>query len=311
MISIIVPIYNVERYIVRCLESLVNLTPVENNDMEIILIDDGSADKSGKIADDYASRYSNVYVYHTENHGLSAARNFGIDKSHGEWIMFVDSDDWVDPSFCVIPYQIAVKNNADLVIFNYFIVNSDNSKYKQRTKSFNRIVSREEAIEYGATNAWNKLYRRELLDEIRFPEGHVYEDLATTHKVIYKAKSIVMINDPLVYYNGFRKDSITHKITKSSINDLMNYCLKKSKFLFDQGYPMEKYEEYYYLNVFSYCLLMTPNDEMYTKAERALDQMKAVPNSFTIKMRIMFLIWKINKNLFHFICRLFRKKLSE
>lgn len=311
MISIIVPIYNVERYIVQCLESLVNLTPVENNDIEIILIDDGSTDKSGKIADDYASHYSNFYVYHTENHGLAAARNYGIDKSRGEWIMFVDSDDWVDPSFCIIPFQISVKYDADLVLFNYFIVNSDNSKHKQRTKSFGSIVSREEAIEYGAVNAWSKLYRRELFDGIRFPEGHVYEDLATTHKVIYKAKRIVIIDDPLVYYNRFRQNSITNTLTKASIRDLLNYSFQRYDFLLEHGYPMKQYEEYHYLNVFSYCILMTPGDEMYMEAERALDQMKAVPNSFTIRMRIMLLIWKINKNLFHFICRLFRKKLSE
>ena len=111
MVSVIVPIYNVENYVKKCLDSLAAQTL---KDVEFILIDDGSTDNSGKIADQYSSD-PRFHIFHTENRGLSAARNYGIDQSHGEYLMFVDGDDWVAPDYCRIPYETAITNNADLV----------------------------------------------------------------------------------------------------------------------------------------------------------------------------------------------------
>jgi glycosyltransferase involved in cell wall biosynthesis len=129
MISIIVPVYNVQAYLHRCLSSLVDSTAHFHackdldEEVEIIVIDDGSTDRSGAIADLYAEQYEYFKVFHTDNRGLSAARNYGIERSKGDYIMFVDSDDWVSSSFVEVPYRTAISVNADMVIFQ-FIHNS-------------------------------------------------------------------------------------------------------------------------------------------------------------------------------------------
>ena len=121
LFSVIVPIYNVASYVRKCLDSLKNQTMKE---IEVICIDDGSTDESGRIADEYKSNNFPVFrVIHTDNRGLSAARNRGIDEARADWLMFVDSDDWVDERFCEIPYKAAIKNRADMVIFNHYIAN--------------------------------------------------------------------------------------------------------------------------------------------------------------------------------------------
>ena len=114
LVSVIVPNYNVERYVRKCLDSLRGQTLRE---IEVICIDDGSTDESGRIVDEYAKEDERLRVIHTENRGLSAARNRGIDEARADWLMFVDSDDWVDPDFCKVPYEAAIENQADLVIF--------------------------------------------------------------------------------------------------------------------------------------------------------------------------------------------------
>ncbi len=122
LISVIVPIFNIEKYVRKCLDSLVNQTLKE---IEIICVDDGSTDASGLIADEYCNtdgrgngnEWPLIRVIHTQNHGLSAARNRGIDEERAKWLMFVDSDDWVGEEFCMAPYEAAVKYGADLVIF--------------------------------------------------------------------------------------------------------------------------------------------------------------------------------------------------
>jgi glycosyltransferase involved in cell wall biosynthesis len=112
MISVIVPVYNVEPYLRKCLDSIVSQT---YQDLEILVIDDGSTDGSGKICDEY-KRDQRVRVFHTENAGLSAARNLGLDKAHGEWIEFIDSDDWVEPDYCRIPLELAESHKAYLAV---------------------------------------------------------------------------------------------------------------------------------------------------------------------------------------------------
>ena len=116
MISVIVPVYNVEKYLSRCIDSILNQT---YKDYEIILIDDGSKDSSGKICDEYAKNHNNISVIHTKNRGLSAARNTGTENSHGEYITFVDSDDLISNSFLSDLYTLIVNNNADISLCNF------------------------------------------------------------------------------------------------------------------------------------------------------------------------------------------------
>ena len=329
LISIIVPIYNVEDYLSKCLDSLTALKPLKlsptlasqnvnaesdtliYNEIEIILVDDGSTDRCGQIADEYAERNSNFFVYHTENRGLSAARNYGIEKSHGKWLMFVDSDDWVDPNFCNLPFQTMLEYNAEIVIFHTFEGKEDGTFVENERKYPVGKISQEDALAYGENTVWNKIYKRELFKEIRFPEGRVYEDVATTCKLIYKAKNIVMIENTLIYHT-FRANSIFHTTNISNINDYFDAFIQRYIFLSEQSYPQQKNKLDYQFAAYRYCLSINPSDDVrYKLAKKILDELESVPKDYPIRFRCMLRIWKINKNLFHFLCRIFGKKVSE
>lgn len=307
MVSVIVPVYNVEKYVRQCLDSLKDQTL---EDVEFIVIDDGSTDLSGSICDEYKDD-SRFRVFHTENRGLSAARNRGIDESRGEWIEFVDSDDWVEPGFCEIPLRAAVENNADLVIFQR-VKTSKNGRIKtgKKRNTPTGIIRREQIIDYGGSVVWNKLYRKALFAGIRFPEGHVYEDVATTHKTVYKADRILMIQDILYYYRE-RKGSITQTNSIAYERDRLPSQIQRYQDLVRFGYSEEREKERIQLAALKYCIHIEPsNDVLYQMAEEILSEAEKIPTSWQWKRKIMYGLWKIDKRLFHFFCRLSGKKIK-
>lgn len=301
MVSVIVPIYNVENYVKKCLDSLAAQTL---EDVEFILIDDGSTDNSGKIADQYSSD-PRFRIYHTENRGLSAARNYGIDKSHGEYLMFVDGDDWVTPDFCRVPYKTAITNNADLVIFKAFNeINGKIKAHKQLTDKRTGIVSFHAAFEYGGDAAWNKLYKKELFHDIRYPEGRVYEDTATTYKCEYIAERIIMIADKL-YYNVIRKDSITHKHTSKSLADRLISAKEQYEGMTAYGYPEQKLRPSIWSAAIVYLIHEKPcNEFLYLQAQQIVNSIKGLPRQISMKQRLALATWRINPNLFYALCRI-------
>lgn len=208
LISVIVPIYNVEKYLRKCLDSLKNQTLKQ---IEVICIDDGSTDRSGEIADEYRSiRWPKFKVVHTDNRGLSAARNRGLNEAVADWIMFVDSDDWVDMNICKVPYEKSIEYGADIVCFkSYIVTRFGHIKKPKKTNTPTGIVDEMIAHDFGGTVTWNKLYRKSLFYEIRYPEGRVFEDIATTHKLVHAAESILM-NDECLYYHQMRYSNIGH-----------------------------------------------------------------------------------------------------
>ncbi len=318
MVSVIVPIYNVEEYLPRCIDSLRN---IKGDNVEIILVDDGSTDRCGKIIDEIHDR--SFRIFHTENHGLSAARNYGIDHSRGEWLMFVDSDDWVEPEFCRIPLQKAGDYGADLVIFGFRSWKKGKeihpSAWKKMKNSIKNamgvaapqcpigIVSAEEAIRFGGSVAWNRLYRKELFIDIRYPEGRVYEDVATTHKLIYAAKNTALIPDVL-YNHVYREDSISN--TASEMNRRAGFISAKERydFLKEHDCAVEINEPALWYYAMMYLMRTTESDEIVMQAEDVLDSIPGIPDVLPLKKRIMLLAWKIDKRLFHAICRFFGKK---
>lgn len=203
MISVIVPIYNVENYIHQCLDSIVSQT---YEDIEIILVDDGSPDHCGEICEEYAKKDSRIIVIHQENGGLSAARNTGLDIAHGEYIMFVDSDDWVEPTFCEKALEMIQKHQVEMVIFGY------TSIYKNITNdaktSHPRIIDSPEAIRHISLNdepsvcnaAWNKIYHRHLFQDIRFPLGMIAEDAAVQYKLLHRSGKVYVFDQTLYNY---------------------------------------------------------------------------------------------------------------
>lgn len=302
MVSVIVPIYNVEDYVKLCLDSLVAQT-LEN--VEFILIDDGSTDNSGKIADQYSSD-PRFRIFHTENKGLSAARNYGIDQSCGEYLMFVDGDDWVAQDFCRIPYETAIANNTDLVIFKAFDEKMGKTRtHKQLTNNITGSIDFYTAFEYGRAAAWNKLYKKELFNNIRYPEGRVYEDIATTYKVEYTSKHIVQI-DNYLYYHVNRKDSITHKHTSNGLADWLTSAIEQYEDMTAYGYPEYKLKPCIWYAAIVYLIHIKPCKEpLYLQAKQIVESIKGLPKQISKKQRLVLLIWRINPNLFYILCRLF------
>lgn len=215
-LSIVVPVYNVEKYLKRCIESLIAQT---FNDYEIILVDDGSTDKSGEICDKFSKLYEKITVIHKENGGLSSARNAGIDIATGEYIGFVDSDDWIEPDMYDNLYNVAEKYRLDMALCGVELDFEDgSSKIYYSIENF-KILNKEEALRDIFVNslffeeAWNKIYRRHIFDTIRYPDGKIHEDTYIICKILDKCNKIGYI--PNISYHYFqRSDSIMGNLKK-------------------------------------------------------------------------------------------------
>lgn len=191
-LSIIVPVYNVEKYLPQCLDSLVKQTL---EDYEIIIVNDGSPDKSQQIIDDYSSRYPGlIKSLVIENGGQGRARNFGLDIARGDYIGFADSDDWVEPDMFKTMYDAALDNSADVVICDVVAFFPDGRE------EYIPSAYREDMPLAAAGSCCDKIFRRQLLEGIRFPVGLWYEDFSFSVKVIYKAKRIVHVKKGMYKY---------------------------------------------------------------------------------------------------------------
>lgn len=200
-ISVIVPIYNSEKYLNRCLDSLVNQT---YKDIEIILVDDGSTDKSLQICMEYKDKDSRIIVIHKCNGGLSSARNIAIDSAKGDYITFVDSDDFVSLHYIEILYELAVHYDADITMTHFVRGCEDKFEFKKvkgKVSKYTNIEFIEKRLIKGdSQSACCKLYKRTIFNTLRFPEGIIWEDLAISAALFYEAKTIVEIKNPLYYY---------------------------------------------------------------------------------------------------------------
>ncbi len=225
-ISIIVPVYKVEPYIRKCLDSIVGQT---YRNLQIILVDDGSPDNCGKICDEYAAKDSRIEVIHQENGGLSAARNAGLRLATGDYIGFVDSDDWIELDMYEYLLENALKYQAGIAVCGRIERHVD----KEVVRGFSEIevLDRELALKYLLQNdllqnyAWDKLYKRELFQDIWFPAGKTFEDVAVMHKLFIKAERVVCL--PEAKYNYLlRFNSILDNI---SLGNRINYYLASRK----------------------------------------------------------------------------------
>lgn len=230
-ISIIVPVYKVEKFLRNSIESFKNQTLT---DIEIVLVDDGSPDDCGKICDQYAANDKRIKILHKKNAGVSAARNDGLKMATGDYIIFCDSDDWMSENACEVLYKKAIESNADVVIGDvYMAYENGKSKYVKFYKDEFNVSDRnkindlikadiyrtycpnppEEGPAFGYGGPWNKLVRRTLLDDnnIRFDlrvKG-VFDDILYTAHILYYANMISYIQKP-VYYYRIVENSITH-----------------------------------------------------------------------------------------------------
>lgn len=211
-VSVIVPVYNVSGYLNKCIDTLTDQT---YTNIEIILVDDGSTDNSGEICDEEAEKDSRIKVIHKINGGLSDARNEGILKASGDYLLFVDSDDYVEHDLVEKTMNILKNNDCDIVIFQYDYVYEDDSPARMNTiHKEEKIMTNEEAMiklftddSFGGTVTWNKLYKRTVFTDtkIKFPYKKLHEDCFTTYKLYYYAKKIVYT--PYIGYHYLQRQS--------------------------------------------------------------------------------------------------------
>lgn len=202
-ISIIVPVYKVEQYLSRCIDSILNQT---FQDFELILVDDGSPDNCGEICNKYALKDNRIKVIHKENGGLSDARNVGLDIATGEYISFVDSDDVVHPQMYTRLYDLIQRTGAEIAQCEYVRFDKEIEFQSLSEDAEEIICTNVEALDLLIESnrfvppVWNKLYKRELFSNIRFPKGKIHEDEYTTYKLFYEANKIAYLNLPMYYY---------------------------------------------------------------------------------------------------------------
>lgn len=220
MISVIVPIYNVEDYLSKCIESVINQT---YKNLEIILVDDGSPDNCPKICDEYAQTDSRIKVVHKPNGGLSDARNAGLDIATGEYIGFIDSDDYIDEHMYEEMLSAIENADADLCICGYDRVDDD-GKIKSSAHYNNALLSQEQAYEMLVQGnvyfivAWNKLYKRDVFENLRFMKGRIHEDEFIMHHVYGECSKIVTLEKS--YYNYLVRESSITGVVKGNLKQL-------------------------------------------------------------------------------------------
>lgn len=212
-VSVIVPVYKVEKYLQKCIDSICMQS---YPDLEIILVDDGSPDYCGNICDKNAEKDGRIQVLHKENGGLSSARNAGLDISVGEYIAFVDADDILHSEFVKVLVGLCEENGCDIAQCDFLTIAEDSIMLPLNPQSSLTIQTGKQAVHNLCTGkddtkysiAWNKVYKRELFNEIRYPLGRIHEDEFTSYRILWKANKVAVTNQYLYYYLQ-RPESIT------------------------------------------------------------------------------------------------------
>ena len=226
-ISVIVPVYKVEKYLEKCVESILSQS---FQDFDLILVDDGSPDTCPQLCDAYTQKDDRVVVIHKKNGGLSDARNAGIDwamdYSDSAWLAFVDSDDYIHPDYLQALYNTAVKEAADLVICDFVRVNDTEEIVEEEHRFYNLVTEdKKELFECLSTGwridmAWNKLYAKEIFDQLRFEFGKIHEDEFAIHHVLWNCKKAAIINIGLYYYRIREHSIMASESPKSRLDNL-------------------------------------------------------------------------------------------
>lgn len=238
LISIVLPVYNVERYIEKCLQSLIKQT---YQNIEIILVDDGSPDNSISICRKYAKKDSRIKIYQKANGGLSDARNFGIMKATGEYICFVDSDDYVDDDYVEYLYYLIKKGDYKMSVCSLYNYYESNGKIVNYSTGEETVLNAKQAIRMMCyhdrvdTCAYAKLYHKSLFDNIKFPEGKLFEDIGTTYLFLHTAK-VISCGFRAKYWYNIRENSIVTGSFNIKKFDLLEMTDQMAKFV-NTKYP--------------------------------------------------------------------------
>ena len=328
LISIIVPVYNVEKYLRRCLDSIINQT---YNNIEILIINNGSTDNSLSICEEYSNNYDNILIY-TKSHGtVASARNYGISKAKGDYIGFVDADDLINASMYEILYKSMIDNKVDIAMCSFKRFNElDENKIikesivKKRIDDIKiKVDNNEEGLkeciicEKYNVATWSKLFKREILKDIVMPECYTgMEDWSIIVDIFIRIKSICLIDEQLYYYY-FRKLSLMNRIYTNSDNELINIFLRNHS-LVKQYFPALTYEaktnitaHYFYVIdkiIDSNAINNYKND--FDNSVLELKKNKCFVLFYSkhkIQRKIMYIIMLISVNLYVYMRRLYVK----
>lgn len=319
LISIIVPIYKVEDYLEKCIDSILSQSITK---FELILIDDGSPDECGKICDSYASRDHRIKVVHKQNEGLSAARNSGLDIAEGDYVGFVDSDDWIHDKMYETLLNLLIDNNADIAQCEFIRTfdeeeTIDNSQ-RNTIETFNNIESLKNIYNKKAIStvvSWNKLYKRELFDHIRFPKGKIHEDEFTTHKLLYKSKKLVYTNKVLYFYRQTPNSIMNSKFNKKRLDilDAMQERLDFAELTQNEMFVNETLQKYMFRLVSFYykCKIEIPEEKNIIKDIKKRSDLlflkHYINGNSKIRSKIKYGIFYLFPNLYIHIDSLKRK----
>ena len=312
----IIPVYNVEKYLHRCLDSVIAQT---YQNLEIICVDDGSIDDSGKICDQYAVRDARIKVIHQENQGLSAARNRGLDAAEGEYIAFVDSDDYILEDMYKMKLDKLLNYNVDLCVWQWQYEFSDGRQVVKRKNIDPTIYGRKASLEFArflymgnyengvVVAAWNKLYRRALLDKIRF-EGRIHEDEAFCGRIMAKNISVYVMEEQFYVYaqNG---DSLTNKPFSANKFFFLD-ALAERRELFKSDAFIRQETELLYCNMYiEYCLrarkdgVAVSHPERYRQIFRKMFSSLRREGKANIKFRLRMMLFSFSPSLYRFITK--------
>lgn len=254
LISVIVPIYNVEKYLSKCIDSILNQT---YKNIEVLLVNDGSTDNSEQICLEYAKKDNRIKYLKKKNGGLSDARNYGIEHANGEYLSFVDSDDYLDCTFLEKLYYSIINNNTEVAVCSYELINELDNKVIN-TINIPSHTEKTTGIEImkGVLNfkfrqpfvvVWNKLYKKYIFKNLRFEVGKLHEDEFMVHKLWYYTKNISLVNEPLYKYLR-RENSITQsQMNLCRFNSLIESFLDRINF-----YCKKKETEFEYITITSF-----------------------------------------------------------
>lgn len=250
LISVVVPIYNVEKYLRLCLDSLLMQT---YTNFEVLMINDGSPDDSANICKEYLAKDRRFQYFEKENGGLSDARNYGIEHSKGEYITFVDSDDWLKETLLEDLYEAITRTGADIALSTYIIYDDFQSvynipvigEYYERiwmSDEFIRELPQLEMKDNSYSTSWAKLFKKELFCTIRFPKGKLIEDTRTNIKLFLESSRLVYINKCLYFYR-IRGGSIIQTITEKLLKDVLDTLIERLSLVTMKGLYSNIYKE--------------------------------------------------------------------
>lgn len=312
LITVIIPVYNVEKYLSECINSIIKQT---YTNLEIILINDGSTDNSPNICIQFQEKDNRIKLINKENGGLSSARNAGIDIAKGKYLVFVDSDDYVDVKYIEKLYNLATINKTKIAQCAIWKVNDEKEKIEKIGYSSNEIKNGKEMIKDIYSNhwlenivVWNKIYEKSIFKNIRFPLGKINEDEFTTYKILYNETKISITDDSLYFYRQSNNSLMRKKFNIRRLN-LLEALEGRIEFFYKNG-EIELYDMTIkaYLNK---CIESYMNVRIYIENSKDIQKMikrkyfeyseKIFKNKLKIKEKIKILFFRFFPNYYYYI----------